>query len=156
MNENSQMTSSSASFYISTENLCVFFLFYYLIQMIFSVLLTRNRRKMRTLKLIEIASDWLPYLVISPFLRQEPERPNGWKNCLYIYISSSFIFFFLLSFSFPYLKKKSRVQQSKMSCEVIGSRSNANISLIPLPLLRFSFFFFLFLFLFFDSLQFSF
>jgi hypothetical protein len=64
---------------------------------------------MRTVKLIEIASDWSPYLVISPLLLAFAKDPNGrmlGKIAFYIYFSSSFFFFYFLSFSFPYLKKK--------------------------------------------------
>jgi hypothetical protein len=89
---------------------------------------------MHTAKLIEIASDWPPYLVISPFFSFPlPEGPNRRENCLYLF----FTIFFISSSSslLSLLKKKenmknSRVQQSKMSCGVIGSRSNANVSLI--------------------------
>jgi hypothetical protein len=56
---------------------------------------------MRTVKLIEIASDWSPYLVISPLLLAFTKDPNGrmlGKIAFYIYFSSSFFSFtFFLS-----------------------------------------------------------
>ena len=91
-------------------------------------------REMHTAKLIEIASDWPPYLVISPFSPFLYQKDRIVEKIAFIYFSPSFLFLLLL-LSFPYLKRKknmknSRVQQSKMSCGVIGSRSNANVSLI--------------------------
>jgi hypothetical protein len=59
---------------------------------------------------------------------------------IFLHIFFYYFTFFLLSL----LEKKSRVQQSKMSCEVIGSRSNANVSLISRPFCVFLFFLFLF------------
>lgn len=59
---------------------------------------------MRTVKLIEIASDWPPYLVISLLLlafAKDAERPNAWKNCLlYLFF---FIFFYFTFFLSPFL-----------------------------------------------------
>ncbi len=114
------MTSSS-SFYISTK-ICECIFVDYLIRIIF---FSFSCLEMRTVKLIEIASDWPPYLVISPLLLAFAKDPNGrmlGKIAFYIYFSSSFFFFYFLSFSFPYLKKKrKKIPGSTVENELWGN-----------------------------------